>query len=52
MEDTIDNTSVFLRFNEYENLGNDKNPEKINFIFQTDMEQREYLTDVFHNDWC
>ena len=53
VSDSIDNVPVFLIFNSYDYTTKDSKyePNKVNFIFQSDIKQREYLEKVFQNNF-
>jgi len=49
--DKIDKTPVFLEFRRYDYLSNDREPDKINYVLQTSIEERKYLTKVFTENY-
>jgi len=53
VSDSIDNVPVFLIFNSYDYTTKDSQhePDKVNFVFQSDIKQREYLEKVFQNNF-
>ena len=53
VSDSIDNVPVFLIFNSYDYITKDSKhePDKVNFVFQSDIKQREYLEKVFQNNF-
>lgn len=53
VSDSIDDVPVFLIFNRYDYTTKDSEhePDKVNFVFQSDIKQREYLEKVFQNNF-
>ncbi len=51
VNDSIDGVPVFLMFDNYYYIKNDSKPDKVDFVFQSDIKQREYLKKVFQNNF-
>ncbi|WP_024467621.1 helix-turn-helix domain-containing protein [Treponema pedis] len=51
VNDSIDGVPVFLMFDNYYYIKNDSKPDKVDFVFQSDIKQREYLEKVFQNNF-
>jgi len=52
VRDSIDNSNLFLAFNNYNHNQNDTiQPKKLDFIYETTISERDYLNKVFETDY-
>lgn len=51
LSDTVQEKNVYLGFNNYSNISPDKEPNKVDYVFSTDAQDREYLQMVFQQSF-